>query len=102
VGDSCIEEVHPHEPTATTAAGDPACIDGVRCCNRRNNVEPDVLPHVGDVRQMALDVEAGLVRLGFRRAEARDAVLRARARGASTDVEALMRAALRECPRPTS
>jgi hypothetical protein len=51
---------------------------------------------------MAIDVEAGLVRLGFRRAEARDAVIRARARGASTDVEALMRAALRECPRPTS
>jgi Holliday junction resolvasome RuvABC DNA-binding subunit len=51
---------------------------------------------------MAIDVEAGLVRLGFRRAEARDAVARAQACGASTDAETLMRAALRECPRPTS
>jgi hypothetical protein len=50
---------------------------------------------------MALDIEAGLVRLGFRRAEAREAVARAQARGARTDAKTFMHAALRECPRPT-
>jgi hypothetical protein len=69
------------------------------------------LPHVGDpmcggndgTAQPVRDVEAALVRLGFKRAEARGAVERAmRVVGDTGDLEQLMRAALRECPRPTS
>jgi 5-methylcytosine-specific restriction endonuclease McrA len=52
------------------------------------------VPHVGELGRVAADVEAGLVRLGFRRAEAREAVARARqACDARTDPET--------CPKPT-
>jgi hypothetical protein len=61
------------------------------------------IPHVGDLGRVAADVEAGLVRLGFRRAEAREAVERARqAPDVSTDPERFLRAALGEYPKPTS
>jgi hypothetical protein len=71
-------------------------------------------PHVGDQdsaneamharrdldRQQIADVQAGLVRLGFRRDEARAAVARAHVQvGSGADLETLLRAALRECPR---
>jgi hypothetical protein len=58
------------------------------------------VPHVED---LARDVETALVRLGFTRTEARGAVERAmHVLGDNDDLEQLMRAALRECPRPTS
>jgi hypothetical protein len=102
---ACIDDVSasgPRERIPSMGVRDPACIDEARCSGRYDDIAADEVPHVGDVRQMATDVEAGLVRLGFRRAEARDAVARAQSRGACTDAESLMRAALRECPRPTS
>jgi hypothetical protein len=83
-----------------------------------DRLDREMVPHVGDtrcdddgeetsdeesIRYTARDVEVALVRLGFLRAEARTAVARAiRAVGDSADLERLMRAALRECPRPTS
>jgi hypothetical protein len=88
VGAPGIGEVRRSEPREDIDADEP-----------REDIDADEVPHVGE-RRMAADVEAGLVRLGFRRAEARDAVARAQKRGASTDEETLMRAALRECPRP--
>lgn len=127
VGDACSDEVHAsgaREPIAVTANDDSASIedagqpeplgdidaeevplvgasriDDSRRPDPRNDLGE--VPRVGDLRRMAADVEARLVRLGFRRAEAHDAVARARTRGPSADAETLMRAALRECPRPT-
>jgi 5-methylcytosine-specific restriction endonuclease McrA len=63
------------------------------------------VPHVGDLvlrDDHARDVEAALVRLGFRRVEAREAVARAIAQSGASNVEVLMREALRACPRPVT
>jgi Holliday junction resolvasome RuvABC DNA-binding subunit len=61
--------------------------------------EPTGIHRNVDEQQIA-DVQAGLVRLGFRRDEARAAVARAHAQvGRGADIETLLRAALRECPR---
>jgi Holliday junction resolvasome RuvABC DNA-binding subunit len=58
---------------------------------------------VGEPNAVAADIETALVRLGFRRDEARGAVERALAKvGGASDLETLLRAALRECPKPTS
>ena len=68
-------------------------------------LEPTEVPHVGEpgARNSAADVQTALVRLGFRRDEARGAVQRAVAKvGATSDLETLLRAALRECPKPGS
>jgi hypothetical protein len=73
------------------------------------NADPSYVPlgdRAQDIRDDAraiADVQGALVRLGFRRDEARAAVQRARAQvGANADLEALMRASLRECPKPGS
>jgi hypothetical protein len=62
----------------------------------------DEIGHVGESDAQAVrDIQDALVRLGFRRDEARAAVERAKAKvGCRVDVETLLRAALRECPRP--
>jgi hypothetical protein len=67
------------------------------------------VPHVGDrsARSVAEptvseEAELALVTLGFQRGESRRAVERARARVGEADLETLLRAALRECPRPAS
>ncbi len=59
------------------------------------------LPHVGDSAN-AEQAQGALRNLGFTRDEARGAVERALAQVGDAELEPLLRAALRECPKPTS
>jgi hypothetical protein len=59
------------------------------------------VPHVGDSAN-AEQAQGALRNLGFTRDEARGAVERALAQVGDTELEPLLRVALRECPKPTS